>query len=180
MSTKLERLKEKSRKRKLKQGKPSLIRNVIVIALIAIASLTFISHFVILISLPVTIRANSIHIHQGTPLLLSTVSLITGGYEVPFDDIADIELLRYSARELGDMIDDLRVPRPRSRGRYIREWQGYSGIYRLHVALNDGANRTIWITRYSGGPVLISRTNGWETINLYERLVEEIYERRES
>ena len=100
-------------------------------------------------------------------------------YEVLIDDIANIELLPYSARQLSDRIDDLSVPRyqyvrPCRDATRITTRAGYTsnGNYRLHVSLHSDAAPTIWITRYEGVPVLLSFRYGDSTIRLYERLVE--------
>ena len=135
--------------------------------------------FVVLVAFSsdeVTIREDgiSIYLHQD-----GIDNLWAGGYEVRFDDIADIELLPYSARQLGDRIEGLSVPSP---GRYRNRASGpYTTVtvarydsennHRLHVSRLPEDAPTIWITRYENVPVLLSFQNGSETEALYEQLV---------
>ena len=128
---------------------------------------------------PVIIREDGFAIHMHERGIISQISsILTGGYEVRFDDIASIELLPYSARELEDMIDDLRVPVLRQ-SRYGNRvvYAGYVGNYRLHIFLGTSASSTIWITRYEGSPILLSfrqdghSSNAGRTEWLYSRLI---------
>jgi len=123
----------------------------------------------------ITIRENrvSVHLHaQGF------FTALAGGYDVHFDDIADIELLPYSARQLSEKIDDLTVPRGRLYRTANREpiitvarYDDESN-HRIHVSLFPDAAPTIWITRYENGPVLLSFRYGYETEALYKQIVE--------
>ena len=92
------------------------------------------------------------------------------GYEVRFDDIANIELLPYSARQLGRMIDDLNIPAPTTGRRGRMAIGRYSGRYRLHVRLDEAASPTIWLTRRTAVPVLISFRESSRTEELYREL----------
>jgi len=130
---------------------------------------------------PVVIWDDGFAIHMHERGIISQISsIMTGGYEVRFYDITNIELLPYSASDLGDMIDDLRVPAIREGGRYSRVvYAGYVGNYRLHVFLGAGDRGapTIWITRYESAPILLSfrqdgrASNAGRTERLYSRLV---------
>jgi len=145
----------------------------IILGLAALAALIFIgtlSH-----DEPVVIGEDgiSIYLHQGY-----IWSRWTGGYEVRFDDIANIELSPHSAWQLGQVTDNLSVPQARPLGRGTRGMPVITtaaydtgGNHRLHISLFPDAFYTIWITRYEDVPVLLSFRYGIYTQALYEQLV---------
>ena len=119
---------------------------------------------------PVTIHSDRITIHLHEMYHSAAVSLLTGGYEVRFDDIASIELMHVNAWQLGQSIDGLHIP-TFLRGRRVGAAQ-YSGSYRIHVSLDPHApRRLIWITRRANVPVLISYHIGNKTEEMYEHLI---------
>jgi len=116
------------------------------------------------------ISGDRINIHMYGPMFSAAYRHFTGGYEMRFDDIANIELLPYSARQLGRMIEDLYVP-ALTTGRGGRMTIGrYSGRYRLHVRLEEEASPTVWITRRTAVPVLLSFRESILTEGLYRHL----------
>jgi len=108
---------------------------------------------------PFMIREDRVNLHLNERGIGAVVSILTGGYEIYFSNIADIELLPYSARQLGDTIANLHIPRSGGGGttpRYLAVQYTRGGHYRVHVSTRQGSAPTIWITRYEGVPVLLS------------------------
>ena len=153
-----------------KKRKSQRIINFIVFPLIIVS---FAATGIANLADPVIMRENSFVIHLHNVHVNAAVSLLTGGYEVRYDDMEAIELLHFNAWQLGQMIDDLYVPEFR-RGRRTGVAMN-SGDYRLHVSLDPHAPRlTIWITRRTGTPVLISFHDGEQTESLYKKLTEAV------
>jgi len=171
-------MREKSNKKKRPAKKePSILKRAMTAVLVIAVIITGIFILQLRPENPVIISEDeiSIYLHKFGPAYFWT--LLTGGYGVRFDDIADIELLPYSARQLGDRIEDLRVPALRehrlgsSSPLVVLARYADGGKYRLHVSLFPDASPTIWITRYEGVPVLLSFRDGSRTEALYELLV---------
>jgi len=120
---------EKSPQKSKKRGIISIVL-VMLFYVVVFATQTYVRNNAVVIHYDrVTIHAQT-RAFNGQALL----SILTGGYEVLFEDIANIELLPYSARQLNDMIDSLNVPDlgggPASWA--VREqYAGYRGEYRF-------------------------------------------------
>jgi len=118
----------------------------------------------------------SIYLHQRGPYYI--IARLRGGYEVRFDDIAEINLLPYSAAHLSNTIDNLHMPPLRDGASTNQDARRAVARYddgnhhRIHVSLFPEASPTIWITRYEGVPVLLSFRYGHETEALYEQIVD--------
>jgi len=119
----------------------------------------------------ITLSDDKINIYLYVSGIAAIQAMITGGYEVYFDDIVDIELLPFSARQLGDRIDGLTVPPLIQTFRSTAQYD-VEGNHRLHISLYADASPTIWITRYENVPVLLSFRYGHETEALYEQIVD--------
>jgi len=102
----------------------------------------------------------------------SLIHVLRGGYTVYFDDIADIELLHYSARQIALRTDGLSLPVLTGGGNSMTN--RYSGNFRIIVNVHDTNNRTIWINRHTGTPVLISFTNPQANMVYTEVIYEEL------
>ena len=106
---------------------------------------------------------------------ISEIFSPAGGYFVSFEDIIEIELMPYSATELGRMTDGLNVPAYRPGGnRPRRTAAGYFDGVRMHVDLAPNSSHTLWITRSNGSDILISHhaSGGDEWIDwLYRRIM---------
>jgi len=148
----------------------------IIILLVATGILVFLLGFRSDENIRVNENGINISLHLSGPSAL-IAELTNGGYEVRFDNIVDIELLPYSARQLSQRIDDLLVPPARDYATARREPQivlaryATNNNHRLHISLIEYAAPTIWITRYEGVPVLLSFRYGYETEALYEQIV---------
>jgi len=164
----------REKEKREKKRKERITGIIIAVILIPVGFIFFFTN-----SEDVTISEDRINIYlhlDGTSALLARIA---GGYEVRFDDIADIELLPYSANQLGDRIENLNVP-PLT---YRASWgarvtaagydSGFTGDrnHRIHISLYPDAAPTIWITRHENAPVLLSFRYGYETEALYERIV---------
>ena len=163
-----------NRKDKAKKGRKKIIPVIVVIAVVVSA------FFILNLSNdePVVIGENGISIYLHQDGVYYIIARIRGGYEVRFEDITNIELLPYSARQLNERVDNLTVPRGRLYATAGREpitivaRYDDGNYHRLHVSLFPDASPTIWITRYEGVPVLLSFRYGHETEALYEQIVE--------
>jgi hypothetical protein len=130
------------------------------------------SHGIVTNFFPITPSDDAIHIHIYTLLPFGVFSVLTGGYEVPFDDIENVELLPYSSRQLSNMIDGLSVP-PIARGNRSQIFSGYRGSYRLFVYTGPTvATPTLYISRYQGRSIVINSAGGWVVYNMYETVVD--------
>jgi len=128
------------------------------------------SHAIIINFFPVTTTDDTIRIHLHAPFAI--VSVLSGGYEVPLDDIYSVELLPYSARQLSNMIDDLNMPRIQ-RGNRSQTFSGYMGSYRLFVYTGPTvATPTLYISRYQGRSIVINSAGGWVVYNMYETIMD--------
>jgi len=172
-------MKKKKKARDWEPTKKQKIVAAIIFLLILIVSVGSCQHT---INNPVIIRENriNIHMHQEAPVdwPRGIFSVVTGGYEVLFDDVINIELLSHSVTQLSNMIDSLDAPSlrrgysPNFGSRQTVAGYVSNRSYRLHVSLFPDAIPTIWITRYAGVPVLLSFRYGHETEALYEQIVE--------
>jgi len=169
METKLPQtsINDKEQEQKPKRGKFGRLGDILTIIILITAFGTVASKFI----LPdYDIRDDRLVIFMHEGLFVPSVDLLMGGYHVRFDDIADIELRPYSARQLANMTSGLRVP-ARTSGRHrIYTAHGYYGRFRLHVSRLDDASPTIWVTRHANYPVLISFARGYRTRELYANL----------
>ena len=107
-----------------------------------------------------SVRENSLTIYRGRGLLVFSY-FFTDGYKVDFADIADIELLPYSPRELSETIDNYAY---RMAGDAMI---GYIEGFYLNASEGGRNSPTIWITRYSGTPMVLQFPHG-RTERLYE------------
>jgi len=162
--------------KKRSSRKKTMINVLVAVVIITVcATLLFIGT---LSGEPITVSEEDISIYLHQESVDYIIARLRGGYKVRFDDIADIALSPYSARQLGDRINDLHLPA-------LREgWVGSYGPrvatasydleenYRIHVSLFPDASPTIWITRYANVPVLLSFHYSHETEALYEQIVD--------
>jgi len=169
METKLPQtnINDKEQEQKPERGKLCRLRDIFTIIILITAFGTVATHFI----LPdYDIRNDRLVIFMHEGIFVPSMDLLRGGYHVRFDDIADIELRPYSARQLANMTSGLRVP-ARTSGRHRRSTvHRYYGRFRLQVSRLDDASPTIWVTRHANYPVLISFARGYRTRELYANL----------
>jgi len=150
------------------------VAKIISVLIIVLFSSFFIINIVaveIAYSRPITVHENKIEIslYYSPSFTFSPLGiryLLRGSYEVRFADIVSIELLPFSAAQLASIICDLQIPvyQPvASRPGFRITMAGYFRGSRLHVHLNPDSSYTIWITRLTGTPVLISRSSNYQT-----------------
>ena len=140
-----------------------------IIFFLAFAGLLILNYYVVTISdnRPVVMHDNRIEINlfhfPSAPFSPFGIRyLIRGGYIVHFSEIAGIELMPYSVAQLSGHIPALQLPAYQRRHAdpgFRLSVGGYFRGTRLHVHLNPESSHTIWITRHTDAPVLISHSS---------------------